>query len=1054
MRLLSRHRCLDIEPHHRVNIEDLDVAIGVGPHYLNYTMYVSACLGLDALLPNIGLDHTWQLQLNFSMIQCLWPDSKATHLLFDNSGHMMYIGRRLQEYAWIAMVPNEWLVPDHPINATGAWPHLNAPTSAMTTKHALMLVMFMAHAFSTLRFQDFSCRVMYPEPLTCQKVNSVTNILPGEQHRIVDLRLCDLQALHRHLLDEWIDWVEHVPDTWKTDRFLLNNTPVAVAMMYGQNQQILHPNMAAIEPRNWRRDRDYTHIKLFRISITTHINHMEVLQWDDIPVRQLIANHPVTYNTTDDDDTVPRTVTASSGVIDFIETGCLLNLSKAHALFEPQAENNNNNPFADDAIDPAHAGRAVKYTLYPLAFTKKYGNLQVDGVIPPFARKHHQLDEEDHDDHQHPRSDSDLYASNDMDIDQQQPQPHRAVTPHFLHSISCQIYNAISHRVRDAAKFHEVQLGLLTSALAGCTAQTIPAKNHWQHTVGRVHEALPHAHFAEKVKSNNQPQSMHFENTYQLDIQSLPPGNRVGDFIFTNIVKPLARLWAHPSVLRPVKDACIILKKDIVPELFQCTTYPLTSLIEHLWDSIEPSLALSHIVDPCTLETIAMLEHTLNYGHTGSVCVLTHALMDRAWLGLSVLNNGLPSITGSFITAGSLSSGMIAIQKDRWPVHPVTCLPLTASQCSQELTYGKCHYVSYLTAFTINITMKHMPVNEHSNGTNDHGLRVTSYAADIVLRSLIGDITALVRSTVLNELTPIITEGGLEAVLARKHKRALLAWLDSPHPLSINNNALPHLIEAIVIPLNGHMDLTKSIPASTPLLLFIRDILTHCNRDRPRQCPPFIHDSHFLHIARAAIHEVTTFACTRLGFKKEDADVLVERGFVAACHSLKIHQVSWSAPPPEGCHAGPGAPSQRVIHNAWMNLGTKNPTTWPPTSAALLAHARTPAALACQTSARMIAEEPSGDWLAIEITLKHFHTVLHKTVLPREHLVQRGLESQASVEPYILEAFEYACTSYNLDNPIHLLALFTSITCAGLLPAIFATNADLKMNKPGPVEQT
>ncbi|KAH0834295.1 hypothetical protein J3R83DRAFT_11669 [Lanmaoa asiatica] len=167
MRLLSRHHHLDIEPHQRVDIEDPDIAVGVGPHYLNYTMYVGARLGLNALLPN----------LNFSMIQCLWLDSKATCLLFNNSGRMMYIGRRLQEYAWIAMMPNEWLVPDHPINATGAWPHLNVPTSVMTTKHALMLVMFMAHAFSILRFRDFSCRVMYPEPLTHQKVNSATDIL-------------------------------------------------------------------------------------------------------------------------------------------------------------------------------------------------------------------------------------------------------------------------------------------------------------------------------------------------------------------------------------------------------------------------------------------------------------------------------------------------------------------------------------------------------------------------------------------------------------------------------------------------------------------------------------------------------------------------------------------------------------------------------------------------------------------------------------------------------------------------------------------------------------
>ena len=104
-------------------------------------------------------------------------------------------------------------------------------------------------------------------------------------------------------------------------------------------------------------------------------------------------------------------------------------------------------------------------------------------------------------------------------------------------------------------------------------------------------------------------------------------------------------------------------------------------------------------------------------------------------------------------------------------------------------------------------------------------------------------------------------------------------------------------------------------------------------------------------------------------------------------------------------------------------------------------------ALAHQTSLRMVTPEPIGTWSIMEVTLKTFHSVLHKTVLLNEHLVKGGLEEQG-IEPYILEAFEYACSSYDPDNPLHLLALLASITCAGLLPIIFASDVDVRENRP------
>ena len=137
-------------------------------------------------------------------------------------------------------------------------------------------------------------------------------------------------------------------------------------------------------------------------------------------------------------------------------------------------------------------------------------------------------------------------------------------------------------------------------------------------------------------------------------------------------------VWKSPLL---ILDAwCLILSCShwqVVPELFQCTTYPLTALIEHLWNKHEPMLKEGYVVDPFDLETVAMLERVLNYAHTGSARVLTRALMDRAWLSLSVVNDGLPCISPSFIQPGALTSGLIHVRRDKWPVHPVTLIPVT-----------------------------------------------------------------------------------------------------------------------------------------------------------------------------------------------------------------------------------------------------------------------------------------------------------------------------------------------------------------------------------------
>jgi hypothetical protein len=67
---------------------------------------------------------------------------------------MVYIGTRLQEQLWLAVVPPTSFESNHPDNAGAAYPALNEPSTALTQHHALMMINFIAHAFTEMRLQD------------------------------------------------------------------------------------------------------------------------------------------------------------------------------------------------------------------------------------------------------------------------------------------------------------------------------------------------------------------------------------------------------------------------------------------------------------------------------------------------------------------------------------------------------------------------------------------------------------------------------------------------------------------------------------------------------------------------------------------------------------------------------------------------------------------------------------------------------------------------------------------------------------------------------------
>ncbi|KAG2063879.1 hypothetical protein BDR04DRAFT_1163227 [Suillus decipiens] len=1028
MSMLSGRYRLAIGNEHTVPKDGPNVVPRVGPHYIDHTLYVGNRRGLDAAIPKIRADHNWQVIIDLANTHRLWPDSNVACLPFNPIGRMVYIGTRLQEQLWLALVPTTFFEPNHPDNARETYPTLNAPSTALTQRHALMIIMFIAYAFAEMRLQDFHCRVRYPVPLTRATVKESTDILLDENHRRIILRLEDFKRFSLMLSTNWNDWVAQAPPEWKEDSFLANNAPVGVTIRYGQNQALLVHGALDDERRNWDDDRNYTYIRQFTFSLATHISYLDVREWREVP--NLQNENGIVYDKTSgdpmrtevdleglpllDEDGFEINVYNELGFrvprrapVQFSTCGALLNLHSVHELF--RSDNN----VHGNTRNKAH------FDIYPLACTKTLGNVQsrslMSDFLPHLTRINSTLrppligDDAD-------RVEDDIVAG------------VRGAS--VLHGISSQIYNELSHRVRDEAKFHPVQLGMISAALSGTTAKNA-ARRRWTRRLQQCNHSLPHERFNDKVSGDNQPQALRFENTYTLDVHRMNEEFRNGSDIYDHVIRPLLRTWSHPSVLSPIKDTIVVFQPNRIPSLFAWATFPLTALLETIWEMHSNTLVDDAVIDPCIIEFTSMIERALNFSHTGNARVLCRRLMDRAWISLGIIHDGLPSISNAFVAYGSLSTGKLVIRQELWPVDQDTRRPLTSSRRTQELTYSKEHYEAYEARFTIRHAINFLPANIYSH-INNHAMRIACYAAEIALKVYFDDVKHLVCDSVLREIGTLLEGDDRHARrVAKARQTALSRWLDEDYPLSYSS-PLTYLLRAVVDTNDGTdaLQLTLSHLGNKPISFFVNIIVKQCSTDPSRRQPPFIAGGNFLAVMRVAIEEMRRCA-SRDSIQGKDADSFVSEAISHVCESLKINHVPWSANPT----GDRGNPSSTIVHNVWLNLGAVGAPK-PTPSASFLTRRESIQVAALNSSTQMQLRDSRGDWSASEVRLNNFASVVHKAILPTEWNTDQA--SLSSCSQYIIDTYNYVRTAFNPSIPTHHLSLIVSIAFSGLVPRVYA----------------
>lgn len=204
--------------------------------------------------------------------------------------------------------------------------------------------------------------------------------------------------------------------------------------------------------------------------------------------------------------------------------GILMNLRKIHSLYNDGADNISE-LYPDGGEDVAEEKGPV-ISIYPQAYLRDAGHIQVKGVMPAFLNIIKDIQ----------ASFQSLYEIENADSDEAEEgevAPPRQSYPSPIAAVSSQAYNELSHRASSQAGSHDVQQGAVTAAVSGCFAISPKNERDAKKIQRKCSVMLPHERFAHKITMDNVPRALRMEQVYTVDIQDLPESMRNGQLVFS-----------------------------------------------------------------------------------------------------------------------------------------------------------------------------------------------------------------------------------------------------------------------------------------------------------------------------------------------------------------------------------------------------------------------------------------------------------------------------------------------------------------------------------------
>lgn len=197
--------------------------------------------------------------------------------------------------------------------------------------------------------------------------------------------------------------------------------------------------------------------------------------------------------------------------------GVLMNLTNIRALFRTadDHDDSDNELFGEPA-------KEEKLDVYPLGFLRKAGNVQAGGAphcfLAPIKKVNRAVRKEGTQQRTRATTSFEEDSSSLSTDSETQDTVNRIPT---VKATSCQFYNYIAHRIAPRAGKLDSQQGLVTAALVGAFAQSIPHEKTARTKQAACKKSLPAATFLQRIYRFGCPTGCRAEIVYSVDISNL-----------------------------------------------------------------------------------------------------------------------------------------------------------------------------------------------------------------------------------------------------------------------------------------------------------------------------------------------------------------------------------------------------------------------------------------------------------------------------------------------------------------------------------------------------
>lgn len=210
--------------------------------------------------------------------------------------------------------------------------------------------------------------------------------------------------------------------------------------------------------------------------------------------------------------------------------GLLVSLARICDLFVEW--NADNEDYCSDFEDPPP--NMANIYLYPQAYLKKHGHVQADTVPVPLQRIIKTINNKVAEPIMNDQPPTDDDSNNDSDEDDDRNITQGPVPTGFfllgLVGTSCQLYNAIMHRVRPMAGKHDAQLGTVTNAFAGSYADSPSQKRTAAQKLKSCTQQLPQERFQQRMDHDDLHTDLRMEFVIKINIAALRTGCKHGRY--------------------------------------------------------------------------------------------------------------------------------------------------------------------------------------------------------------------------------------------------------------------------------------------------------------------------------------------------------------------------------------------------------------------------------------------------------------------------------------------------------------------------------------------